>query len=216
MIGLAVVAMTPSVALLETYHFLERPDTLIIKRPPPQYPFADVLMMMQVKGGWNRCAWTVSISGEGVVGAEGWVKLEQEGRTIPYVPDAQPFDVTRAVPCDSVLALLDEFYACDFFAMRPRYANSHGARLDRDGGTIHEMGYSSADYDKMTLTLQVGSFSKTVEDCGFAPPELHQLADHVLSIAGVDSLIPGGRLSYATATRGRNRRAWTCDSTPRR
>lgn len=216
MVGLAVIVMAPGVVLPDTHHSLERPDTLIIKGPPPEYPFADVLMMMQVECGWGRCDWTVSMSGGGVVRAKGWVRLEQEGRTTPYVPDAQPFDVTRAVPCDSVLALLDEFYGCDFFAMRPRYGGSRGARLDRDGRTIHEMGYSSADYDKMTLTLQVGSFSRTVEDCGFAPPELHRLADHVLSIAGVDSLIPGGRLSYGTAARGRNRPAWKCDSTQRR
>ncbi len=214
-------------------HHATRPDTLIIRYPPSEYAMLDVAMEMRVTKGWGGGEWSISVAGSGQVHIWGWqlqrydtdttsialtdsasinnnhdARVRKDHAQLRCVDKRHSFDFTTNVPVDSVISLLSDFYAYDFFAMRPRYGESLMMVPARQRTILQLSSMRACDLDQMTMCLRVGSFEKCVVDNGFAPIELHALAQRLHSISQAGIVFADKPLSWNTPSRERDRFKW--------
>lgn len=135
--------------------------------PPTEFPLSDVAMTLERGPCFGFCpVYTVTVRGDGTVQYTGESHVATTGPQ------------TGSVTQDEALALLNEFYRADFMALRPEYREETVAALGPDG-LVHVESRSPTDMPTQTVTLQLGSWKKTVVDYWAAPLGLKALEEAI-------------------------------------
>jgi hypothetical protein len=139
--------------------------------PPKGYQSSDVTLEMERTGCYGTCpAYRLVIRGTGQCSYIGIHHVRQMGEV--------DFRLDQKVVVD----LLNELYAIDFFRLKDKYVEAQYLRL-LPGGKLQHSSATIADVPHTIVRLQIGSYSKSVEEAwDLGPPDLTKLGTKIDAI----------------------------------
>jgi hypothetical protein len=171
------------IVIAAAYLQAQQPNSAKALQFPESVALADAEIRWQ-SGGGDGCAgyctyYRITIRGDGLVTLEdlGW-----GGR-----PPAEPIR-QRRVAVDSVVKLMDEFFAARFFEGAGNFENRHTAVRKGDLLFVYSRGGIGAGW--VDLTLRLGPLSKTARLGTETPTDLVRLKDRIWEIGGPKTAWP--------------------------
>ena len=149
-----------------------RAETTPLESVPTKYLLSDVTVELVRTPCFGTCpAYELIIRGSGVCTYSGRDFVRQKG------------DVEFHLDQKSIVDLLNEFYAAEFFRLRDKYLEGQTLRLLPDGRLGHDRLIVS-DVPHLILTVRIQSYSKAIEmNPIFGPSWLLTLGDRIDSLA---------------------------------
>jgi hypothetical protein len=151
------------------------------REPPTQYTLRDVIMTLRRTECFGSCpAYTLTIRGDGLCTLSG---------------SGEPkWTSSYSIPQKDASDLLNDFYASDFFVLRPRYTEGRFPFVQPDG-RVREMRQIVSDVPHVFLTLTIRNYSKMVERTyGYGPKALAEIGDDIDRVTDVKGRVE--RQSY--------------------